>query len=61
MRITERSFLFGGLLRVGVYLLGSRHEFSPFMNQPGKMAYTLTLYIDQSIYESTSLYVNTGL
>ena len=40
-------------------LLGSRREFSPFVNQLGKMAYGLTSYIDQSIYESTSLYANT--
>ena len=39
-------------------LLGSRRDFSPFVNQLGKMAYGLTLYIDQSIYESTSPYIN---
>ena len=39
-------------------MLGSRREFSPFVNQLGKMAYGLTSYIDQSIYESTSPYMN---
>ena len=41
-------------------LLGLRREFSPFVNQLGEMAYGLTIYIDQSIYESTSPYMNTG-
>ena len=41
-------------------LLGSRRKFSPFVNELGKMAYGLTSYIDQSIYESTSLYMNAG-
>ena len=43
-----------------VQVLGSRREFSPFVNQLGKMAYGLTIYIDQSIYESTSLYINSS-
>ena len=43
-----------------VQLLGSRRKFRPFVNQLGKMAYGLTSYIDQSIYESTSLYMNAG-
>ena len=41
-------------------MLGSRREFSPFINQLGKMAYGLTLYIDQFIYKSTSLYINSS-
>ena len=39
-------------------MLGSRREFSPFVNQLVEMAYGLTLYIDQSIYESTSSHIN---
>ena len=45
---------------VGEQMLGSRREFSPFVNQLGKMAYGLTIYIVQSIYESTSSYMNAG-
>ena len=41
-------------------MLGSRREFSPFVNQLGKMAYGLTICIDQSIYESTSPYMSAG-
>ena len=39
-------------------MLGSRREFSLFVNQLGKIAFGLTLYIDQSIYQSTSPYIN---
>ena len=42
------------------YMLGSRREFSSFVNQLDEMAYRLTSYIDQSIYELTSLYMNTS-
>ena len=41
-------------------MLGSRREFSSFVNQLDEMAYRLTIYMDQSIYESTSLYINAG-
>ena len=46
------------LRRFGMDVLGSRREFSPFVNQLDKMVYGLTIYIDQSIYKSTSLYMN---
>ena len=40
-------------------LLGSRREFSPFINQLDEIVYRLTIYIDQSIYKSTSPYIKT--
>ena len=33
-------------------------EFGPFVNQLDQIPYGLKLYIDQSIYELTSLYIN---
>ena len=61
-QVTVRPRLWGycqsPLHFVELPLLGSRREFSPFVNQLGKIAYGLTSYIDQSIYESTSPYIN---
>ena len=34
-------------------------EFSPFVNGPIQLPYGLDIYMDQSIYEWTSLYMNT--
>ena len=35
------------------------YEFGPFINRLDEIVYRLALYIDQSIYESASLYTNT--
>ena len=37
-------------------VLGSRREFGPFVNQLDEIVYRLTIYMDQSIYKSTSSY-----
>ena len=36
-------------------------EFGPFVNQPVQIPHGLNIHMDQSIYESTSLYMNSGI